>query len=167
MKTDEWCQHSLCGSTIHSSYAACHEQWVDESCHQTIAQLEPGITPRANCRHVGSRSNTVVLDVSRHGIRAIKLRAIKLLGTFPQQQQNTFKRLWTSFRLTRPCLCVCVRLSVCLCVHVCVSFASDSLETVNALVIKLGTVTASDTRMHHVLLILTLTFIQGHRSSWK
>ena len=30
------------------------------------------------------------------------------------------------------------------------------------MIIKLGTVTASDMRMHHMLIILTLTFIQGH-----
>ena len=44
---------------------------------------------------------------------------------------------------------------------VCVS-ASDSLETIEVIIIKRGTVTASDMRMHHVLIILTLTFIQGH-----
>ena len=43
-----------------------------------------------------------------------------------------------------------------------VSHASDSSETVEILIVKLGTVTASDVRMHHVLIILTLTFIQGH-----
>ena len=47
---------------------------------------------------------------------------------------------------------------VCLCVCVC----PDSLETVEVIIIKLGTVTASDMRMHHVFIILTLTFIQGH-----
>ena len=39
--------------------------------------------------------------------------------------------------------------------------ANDSLETVEVIV-KLGTVTASDMRMHHVLIVLTLTFIQDH-----
>ena len=39
-------------------------------------------------------------------------------------------------------------------VSVCVSLASDSS--------KLGAVTASDMRMNHVFIILTLTFIQGH-----
>ena len=48
--------------------------------------------------------------------------------------------------------------SVC----VCVSLASDSSETIEVLIIKLGTVTASDTRLHHVLIIFTLTFTQGH-----
>ena len=52
---------------------------------------------------------------------------------------------------------------VCVCVCVCVPVASDSSEIINVIIIKLGTVTAgSDTRMHHVVIILTLTFIQGH-----
>ena len=55
-------------------------------------------------------------------------------------------------------LCVCV--SVCL--SVCLSIASDSLESIKVIIIKLSTVTASDRRMHHVLIILTLTSIQGH-----
>ena len=42
------------------------------------------------------------------------------------------------------------------------SLASDSSETIQVLITKLGTVTASDMLMHHVLIILTLTFIQGH-----
>ena len=49
------------------------------------------------------------------------------------------------------CLCTCVFLSMCL------SLASDSSETINV-IIKLGTVIASDTTMHHMLIILTLTF---------
>ena len=70
-------------------------------------------------------------------------------------------------------LCVCVRACVCACVRaclyvnvsvcVCVSLASDSSETIEVIIIiKLGTVTASDMVMHHVLMILTLAFIQGH-----
>ena len=43
-----------------------------------------------------------------------------------------------------------------------VSIASDSLETVKVIIIKLGMVTASDMLMHHILVVLTLTFIQGH-----
>ena len=39
----------------------------------------------------------------------------------------------------------------------CVSLVNDSSESV-----KLGTVTASDMRMHHVLMILALIFIQVH-----
>ena len=39
------------------------------------------------------------------------------------------------------------------------SLASESSETVE---VKLGTVTASDMKMHLVLNIVTLTFIQGH-----
>ena len=55
-------------------------------------------------------------------------------------------------------MCVCV--SVCVCV--CVSFASDSSGTVKVIIVKLGAVTASDTKMHSALAILTLTFIPGH-----
>ena len=51
----------------------------------------------------------------------------------------------------------------CVCLKLCVSLASDSLETVD-IIVKLGTVTASDMGMHHngMLFILTLAFIQGH-----
>ena len=45
---------------------------------------------------------------------------------------------------------------------VCLSLASDSSETVEVIIINPGTMTASDMRMHHVLIVLTLTFIQGH-----
>ena len=41
---------------------------------------------------------------------------------------------------------------------VCMSLASDSLETIEVIIIKLGTVTASG----HMLIILTMTCIQGH-----
>ena len=47
----------------------------------------------------------------------------------------------------------------------CVSLgplAGDSSETVEVIIIKLGTVTASDVVMQHVLIILTLTFIHGY-----
>ena len=49
-------------------------------------------------------------------------------------------------------------------VCLCVCLAGDSSETVqvNIVKLKLDTVTASGMRMHHVLIILTLTFIQGH-----
>ena len=71
---------------------------------------------------------------------------------------------------------VCVRLSVCpsirpsvspsvsppACLPVCVSLASDSSETSEAIITTLGMVTASDMVIHHVLIILTLTFIQGN-----
>ena len=49
---------------------------------------------------------------------------------------------------------------VCVCVCVCVSLASDSSETVEVIIIKLGTITASDMRIHHVLIILTLTSVK-------
>ena len=50
---------------------------------------------------------------------------------------------------------MCVRLSVC------VSLASDASETVEVIIVKLRTVTASGMIMHDVLTILTLTFIRG------
>ena len=57
----------------------------------------------------------------------------------------------------RACVRACV-VRAC----VCVSFASDSSETIEVIIIELGTVTASDMLMHHVLITLTLTFIQDH-----
>ena len=39
---------------------------------------------------------------------------------------------------------------------------NDSSETIKVIVIKRGTVTASDMRMYHVLIILTFIFMQGH-----
>ena len=70
------------------------------------------------------------------------------------------------------CVCVCVCVSVCVCVCVCVcvsvsvclcvSLASDSSETIEVTIVKPDMVTASDMLTHHtVLIILTLTFIQG------
>ena len=54
--------------------------------------------------------------------------------------------------------------SVCLyvCVYVCLSLASNSSdsEPTTAIIIKLGTVTASDLIMHHVLNVLA--FVKGH-----
>ena len=37
-----------------------------------------------------------------------------------------------------------------------------SLETIQVIIIKPATLTASDMLMHHVLILLTLTFIQDH-----
>ena len=51
---------------------------------------------------------------------------------------------------------------MCVCLCVCLSFANDSSEPVEAIIIKLSTATASDMMMHHVLIILALTFIQDH-----
>ena len=54
-------------------------------------------------------------------------------------------------------LSACVSL---LSLSVCVSLVSDALETIEVIITKLGMVlTASDMAMHHVLIILTLTFI--------
>ena len=49
---------------------------------------------------------------------------------------------------------------LCLCVYVAVPY-KRFLGNYDK-IIKLGTVTASDMRMHLMLIILTLTFIQGH-----
>ena len=56
------------------------------------------------------------------------------------------------------CVCVCVSVCLSVCLSVCVSLASNSSETIEVTIIKLGPVTASDMRMHHALIILTLTF---------
>ena len=45
-------------------------------------------------------------------------------------------------------------------VPVCLTLASDSPKTIKVSIIKFGTVTASDMRMHHVLIMLTLNFMQ-------
>ena len=74
------------------------------------------------------------------------------------------------------CVCACVRAYVCMCVCACVytcvcrptcvrvcpsqAIRRKLLEVITT---KLSTVTASDLRMHHVSIILTLTVIQGHR----
>ena len=60
-------------------------------------------------------------------------------------------------------MCVCVRASVYACVCVCVSVASHISEVSEAITIKFDMVTASITRMHYMLIILTLTIIQGYR----
>ena len=65
----------------------------------------------------------------------------------------------------RVCVCVCVRACVRACLSVSLSLrlslASDSSETINVIIIKLGAITASVMTLHHMLIILTLTFIQG------
>ena len=53
-------------------------------------------------------------------------------------------------------------LCVSVCPSVCVSLASDSSETIEVIISKLGKVIAPDMRMPHVLIILTLTFSYGH-----
>ena len=52
----------------------------------------------------------------------------------------------------------------CVCVSVCVSLASDSSETVEVIIVKRGTESASGKGMgmQHVLITFTLDFIQGH-----
>ena len=60
---------------------------------------------------------------------------------------------------TRMCVCVYVRVCVCVCVSVSQAIPQNLLEVI---IIKLGMVTPSDMVMHHMLIILTLTFIQGY-----
>ena len=51
---------------------------------------------------------------------------------------------------------------VCVCVCVCVSLASDSSDTIKVIIVKHDMMTAFNMGMHYVLIIFTLTFIQGH-----
>ena len=53
------------------------------------------------------------------------------------------------------CVCVCACMRACAC-------PSQVIPRKLEIIVKLGTVTASGMRMRHVLIILTLTFIQGH-----
>ena len=55
--------------------------------------------------------------------------------------------------------CVCLSVCLCVCLSVCLSLASDSSETVEVIIIKLGMMASSNIVMHHVFIILTLTFI--------
>ena len=61
------------------------------------------------------------------------------------------KQLLTKFTIDEAKVGLSVR--VCACVSVCVSLASDSSETINVIIIKRGTMTASDMIMHHVFII--------------
>ena len=49
-----------------------------------------------------------------------------------------------------------------MCVCVCVSLASDSSDTIKVIIVKHDMMTAFNMGMHYVLIIFTLTFIQGH-----
>ena len=59
-------------------------------------------------------------------------------------------------------MCVCQSVCLGVCLSVCLSVTSHISETSEAIAITFDTVTASVTRMYHVLIILTLTFIQNH-----
>ena len=48
---------------------------------------------------------------------------------------------------------------MCVCVYPSQAIPWKLLKVI---IVKLGTVTASDVIMHHMLIIITLTFIQGH-----
>ena len=52
--------------------------------------------------------------------------------------------------------------AVCVCVCVCPSQAIPGPKTIEVIIIKVGRANASDMVMYHVLIILTLNFIQGH-----
>ena len=45
---------------------------------------------------------------------------------------------------------------------VCLRFASQILENIEAIAIKFDTMTASVMKMYYISIILTLTFTQGH-----
>ena len=64
-------------------------------------------------------------------------------------------------------VCVCVYVCVCVRarVHACLSVASHISDTSEAIAVTFDTVAASVMRLHRVLIILTLTFIQGHTDS--
>ena len=50
----------------------------------------------------------------------------------------------------------------------CLYLASDSSETIEVIIVKLGTVrTSSNVKMHHVLIIITFTFIQGRQADFN
>ena len=53
-----------------------------------------------------------------------------------------------------------------MCVCVCVSLASDSSATIEVIIIKLGTVTASDMPMHHVTFIHGRTDLNHENNKW-
>ena len=60
-------------------------------------------------------------------------------------------------------MCFFIFYYVCVCMmYACVRFPPSQAIPIEALIIKLGMVTASNMVMHHVLTILTLTFIEGH-----
>ena len=89
-----------------------------------------------------------------HRVKCLK-QLYRLFGDTVQQVL-----LFVNFNLDDPSVSV----SVCLCVCVCVCVpVSDSSKTIEVIFVKLGTVSTSDMRMHHMLIILTLAFIQGHR----
>ena len=60
------------------------------------------------------------------------------------------------------CVCVCRNVRACVraCERACVRACARAIEVI--IIIKLGTVSALDMLMHHVSIILNLTFIHGH-----
>ena len=71
------------------------------------------------------------------------------------KKKHSFIVCKSNFNTDDPSLCVCV--SVCVCLFVCVSLASDFSETVEVIIVKLGTVTASDVTMHHIYFFFILS----------
>ena len=83
---------------------------------------------------------------------------------------SLWKSLWYLIDEAKVCLTVCVSVQLIIIImnfnrrNSHGSHGSKRRKTINVIIIKLSvpTVTASYMRMHHVLIILTLTFIQGH-----
>ena len=82
----------------------------------------------------------------------------KVVMSFPSATSPVFARSRCAYVLCLAQFCACV----CVCVCVCPSVAHNISERSEAIAIKFDPVTASVTRTHHMLIILTLTFIQGH-----
>ena len=114
-------------------------------------------TPTASRHNIFDSEKLTIFSCAPDGIQTsvlwISIRKLCQLNHPATSVVNDFEQVYDRPDLVCLCVCVCV----------CVSLASDSSQTVKAItIIKLGTVTPSDMRMHHVLIVLTLTFIQGH-----
>ena len=59
---------------------------------------------------------------------------------------------------------MCLALIMCVCVSVCLCVCSSQAipRKFEVIIINIGTVTASDMKLHHMLMILTLTFVHHH-----
>ena len=109
------------------------------------------------------KGNTIGVPCSRQRSRQICINlaiTVGLFFTWPwpwlcKRLYGLSSLLFTLKRLTwtRPCL----RVRACL----CLSFASDFSETIEVIIIKPGTVIASDVGKHHVFTIWAVTFSQG------
>ena len=99
-----------------------------------------------------------------HGVNCVHLYTVTidvfLFCSFPIPVAYDF----ANFNVDDPSLCVCVCVCVCVraCMRACPSQAIPWKQSIEVIIIKLGTVTSSDMLMHRVLIILILAFIQGH-----